>query len=81
MNLQSLAWIGADGQVHTVKQPENGVPMLGAARPALQNLAWLGEDGQVHTVHQSANGIPMLGSAAPLQNLVGPLIGKVLKGR
>ena len=53
MNLQSLAWIGADGQVHTVKQPENGVPMLGAARPALQNLAWLGEDGQLHTVKDS----------------------------
>ena len=56
--LQNLAWLGEDGQVHTVKQLINGgprlvgsaaPPMLGSASP-LQNLAWLGEDGQVHTI-------------------------------
>ena len=51
--LQNLAWLGEDGQVHTVNQNSNGGPkMLGATyQPTFQNLAWLGEDNQVHTVN------------------------------
>ena len=53
LNLQNLAWLGADGQVHTVKQPENGPrlrgasqkSMLGSVKPGLQNLPYLVQDG------------------------------------
>ena len=75
LGLQNLAWLGKDGQIHTVKQPENynGPPLRGAVRPLvgssapLQNLAWLGEDGQIHTVKQpeNYNGIRLVGSSAP----------------
>lgn len=74
LNLQNLAYLGHDGNVHSVPH------MLGATAPQLQNLAWLGADGKVHTVPQS-NGLHMdgmvgapaprmLGATAPhLQNL------------
>ena len=53
---QNLAWLGEDGQVHTVNQNSNGGPkMLGATyQPTFQNLAWLGEDGQVHKNNEHA---------------------------
>merc|ERR1712007_207910 len=50
--LQDLAYLGEDGQVHTVKKG-----MMGAVRGGLQNLAWLGEDGQVHSPHNMAPGM------------------------
>jgi hypothetical protein len=30
INLQNLAWLGQDGQVHTVNQQGNGQKLLGA---------------------------------------------------
>ena len=37
--LQNLAWLGENGNVHTVQQPNDGTMLLGATRPdALQNL-------------------------------------------
>jgi len=74
LHLQNLAFLGADGKVHTVNQQQNGVRMLGASAPQLdlQNLAFLGADGKVHTVNQQQNGTPLLGATAPhldLQNL------------
>ena len=76
MGLQNLAWLGENGQVHTVNQNNQlgGRPMLGASMPpsmGLQNLAWLGENGQVHTVNQNnqIGGRPMLGAMPPSLNL------------
>ena len=79
INLQNLAWLGADGQVHTVQQNNLNLdgfvgaapPMLGAVNPMalnLQNLAWLGADGQVNTVNDGlrGSGKPMLGATAPM---------------
>ena len=40
MDLQNLAWLGEDGQVHAVNQnnQNGGLPMLGASSPMLVNL-------------------------------------------
>lgn len=76
--LQNLAWIGQDGQVHNIQKPTNvfGPQMVGSSYTPrglnLQNLAWLGEDGEVHTVNDNANGNSrgLLGATRPqLQNL------------
>ena len=74
--LANLAWLDRDGQIHTVQQPSNGMPLLGASAPMgldLQNLAWLGDDGQVHTVQQYQNGQHLLGATyqPTMQNLDG----------
>tara|TARA_B110000285_G_scaffold200651_1_gene234668 strand:- start:590 stop:934 length:345 start_codon:yes stop_codon:yes gene_type:complete len=66
MGLQNLAWLGENGQVHTVNQNNQlgGRPMLGASMPpnvGLQNLAYIGENGQLHT---KKNG--MLGASSPM---------------
>ena len=33
IGLQNLAWLGEDGKVHTVKQPENGQRLIGSSGP------------------------------------------------
>ena len=33
LGLQNLAWLGEDGKVHTVKQPENGPRLIGSSAP------------------------------------------------
>ena len=45
--LQQLAWLGEDGQIRSVNQPNsmNGVPLLGASTPMMG--AWLDEDGEI----------------------------------
>ena len=62
VDLQNLAFLGENGQVHTVNQNNQlgGRPMLGASMPpsmGLQNLAWLGENGQLHTVSHGLGAI------------------------
>ena len=53
--LQQLAWLGEDGHIHSVKQPNsmNGVPLLGASAPMMG--AWLDEDGEIQTINDLQN--------------------------
>ena len=53
--LQQLAWLGEDGQIHSVNQPNdmNGVPLLGASAPMMG--AWLDEEGELHTINDLQN--------------------------
>ena len=45
--LQQLAWLGEDGTIHSVNQPQMTQPLLGASAPMMG--AWLDEEGEMHT--------------------------------
>lgn len=51
--LQQLAWLGEDGTIHSVNQPQMTQPLLGASAPMMG--AWLDEEGEMHTINDLQN--------------------------
>ena len=72
-DLQNLAWLDAQGNVHTVQEHGQNAgllgsgrpPIIGAHAPSLENLAWLDSEGNVHTVNDHGRNTGLLGSGKP----------------